>query len=255
MVIALTPIREGDLWSGSTWTVEDENALAGLLARVAIGQARVAERILHEDGLVDINYPMGGYESARNLLKLGPSGDPAHRDGWMFQVISWIAAHRAGRPGMIRSPHMRHADKGLDGLLVEFDDTEIARVVISEEKATGNARTMVRDRVWPEFQDFETGRRDAELVDGVSTLLAGAGHPNPDAVVAAILWTEKRAYRVAVTIDDTHASEKGLNEPRRICRRLQLLSRMEHHEQDNEQVFPRSARACRSPGSGQSRAA
>lgn len=210
MVIALTAIREGDLWSGSTWTVEDENALAGLLARVAIGQARVAERILLEDGLVDINYPMGGYESARNLLKLGPSGDPAHRDGWMFQVISWIAAHRAGRPGMIRSPHMRHADKGLDGLLVEFDDTEIARVVISEEKATGNARTMVRDRVWPEFRDFETGRRDAELVDGVSTLLAGAGHPNPDAVVAAILWTEKRAYRVAVTIDDTHASEKGL---------------------------------------------
>jgi NitT/TauT family transport system substrate-binding protein len=26
-----------------------------------------------------------------------------------------------------------------------------------------------------------------------------------------------------------------------VCRRLQLLSRMEHHEQDNEQVFPRSA--------------
>lgn len=29
-------------------------------------------------------------------------------------------------------------------------------------------------------------------------------------MVAAILWTEKRAYRVAVTIDDTHASGKGL---------------------------------------------
>lgn len=24
----------------------------------------------------------------------------------------------------------------------------------------------------------------------------------------------------------------------RVCRRLQLLSRMDHHEQDNEQVFP-----------------
>jgi hypothetical protein len=30
----------------------------------------------------------------------------------------------------------------------------------------------------------------------------------------------------------------GLLEPRRFFRRLQLLSRMEHHEQDNEQVFP-----------------
>ena len=36
----------------------------------------------------------------------------------------------------------------------------------------------------------------------------------------------------------------GITEALRLCRRLQLLSRMEHHEQDDEQVFPRSARAC-----------
>lgn len=32
-----------------------------------------------------------------------------------------------------------------------------------------------------------------------------------------------------------------LFEPRRVCRRLQLLSKVEHHEQDNEQVFSGSA--------------
>lgn len=207
MAIALTPVREGELWTGSTWVVDDGDALAALIARVAIGQSRVAARILGEDGLVPDDYPMGGHESARHLLRVGPNGDAAHRDGWMFQVISWIAAHRANRPGLIRSPHMRHADKGLDGLLVEFDDAQIARVVISEEKATKNARNMVRDKVWPEFRDFETGKRDAELIDGVSALLAG--RPDSDAMVAAILWKEKRAYRVAVTVDDTHSSAEG----------------------------------------------
>ena len=36
-------------------------------------------------------------------------------------------------------------------------------------------------------------------------------------------------------------SNNRISEPHWGCRRLQLLSRMEHHEQDNEQVFPRSA--------------
>ncbi|WP_298938569.1 hypothetical protein [uncultured Ruegeria sp.] len=37
-------------------------------------------------------------------------------------------------------------------------------------------------------------------------------------------------------------------EPHRVCRRLQLLSRVEHYDEDNEQVFTRSARACRADG-------
>ena len=31
---------------------------------------------------------------------------------------------------------------------------------------------------------------------------------------------------------------QGGLDPPRVCRRLQLLSRMKHHQKDNEQVFP-----------------
>jgi hypothetical protein len=39
----------------------------------------------------------------------------------------------------------------------------------------------------------------------------------------------------------TFVSQTMNNEPHRVCRRLQLLSKVEHHEQDNEQVFSGSA--------------
>ncbi len=104
---------------------------------------------------------------------------------------------------------MIKADKGLDGLIVEFDDDDVARVIICEEKATENARQQVQSAVWPEFKEFETGARDNELVATVTALLERSDVPDPDKTVAEILWQDIRAYRVAVTVGDGHSSDAG----------------------------------------------
>lgn len=209
MVISITPAGEKDCWSGSTWTVDSEDALANLIARVAIGQARVVERVLHATDALQPGYPTGGFEGARDLLSVEAGKDPYHRDGWVFQVIAWIAAHRQDENALIRAPQMIKADKGLDGLIIEFDDEDIAWVIICEEKATENPRQKVQSAVWPEFKNFETGARDNELIASVTAVLERSSDPDPDRTVANILWQNKRAYRVAVTVGEKHSTKAG----------------------------------------------
>lgn len=209
MPISFTPINEEDCWSGSTWTVDDEDALAAMIARVALGQSRIVEHILKATDALPADYPTGGFAGAKKLLTVEDGADPYHRDGWVFQVISWIAAHRQNADALIRAPQMIKADKGMDGLIVEFNDGNVARAVICEEKATENARQKVKGAVWPEFANFETGARDNELVATVTSLLERSRYPEPDKTVADVLWSKTRAYRVAVTVGKGHSSEAG----------------------------------------------
>ena len=209
MPISITPVGEKDCWSGSTWTVDDADTLADLIARVAIGQSRVVERVLRATDALPSGYPKGGFAGARDLLSVETGKDPYHRDGWVFQVISWIAAHRQDGEALIRAPQMIKADKGLDGLIIEFDDDDIAWVVICEEKATENPRQKIQSAVWPEFEVFETGARDNELIASVTALLERSNDPDPDRTVANILWQDKRAYRVAITVGESHSTAPG----------------------------------------------
>ncbi|OMP95552.1 hypothetical protein [Raoultella terrigena] len=209
MPISFIPIAEEDCWSGTTWTVDDEDKLAELVARVAIGQARVVERTLRATDALAQGYPKGGFEGARELLSVKSGQDTYHRDGWVFQVISWVAAHLSYRNAQIRAPQMLKADKGLDGLLIEFANDELARVVICEEKATEHPRQKIQSAVWPEFEIFEAGARDNELVASITSLLERSNCSDPDSVVANILWQDKRAYRVSVTVGKGHSTVAG----------------------------------------------
>jgi len=209
MSIALTPYLSGSLCHGHTWVVPDLVDLADQLASVALGQSFHVERILAGTGIRPVATSTNAAKSGIQLLTADT--DPWHRDGWMFQVMSWIAAHAAAPAGLIRGPQMIHADKGFDGLKLEVDQSSgiVTAAVIFEDKATENPRSTIRDEVWATFESLEGGAQENVLTAEVATLLANQKKIDADLAIQNIIWKTARHYRIAVTVSDTHASEEG----------------------------------------------
>jgi hypothetical protein len=209
MSITLTPYRHQQLCYGHAWTIDNEDILAGQLASIALGHALHVQKILSGAGLSSGNATQNQIVGALELLTVQGT-DPWHRDGWMFQAMSWIAAHRATPGGIITFPHMIHAHKGFDGLQIELDRAtgRVVAAVIFEDKATDRPRDTIRD-VWTDFKELETGARENVLVADVTTLLRTQPGINADAAIETIIWKEVRRYRVCITVGDTHANEHG----------------------------------------------
>jgi hypothetical protein len=197
-------------WSGSSWTIADDDELATLVAKVALGQARYVRRVLKETGFAVPDPKETELAGAIKLLTANNPKEPWHRDGWLFQVMSWIAANLQDPVSLIAPPHMIHAHKGFDGIHVTVDPktSEVTSVVICEEKATENARNMVT-RIWKEFGEMQNGDRDNELAAKVTRLLETAKDVDVDAAVETIVWKNARHYRVSITVGDDHNHAAG----------------------------------------------
>jgi hypothetical protein len=139
-----------------------------------------------------------------------------HRDGLVFQAISWVAARQLA-PGdaLMRAPHVRPADKGIDGVLIERPCAArpVWRLVVSEDKATDYPRDTVRDEVWPEIVAFERGDRDREITSEASALAGALSDPaEVDALLGHVLWSEHRQYRVSVAVGAEHEPNAGADQ-------------------------------------------
>ncbi|WP_116653551.1 hypothetical protein [Pelagibacterium sediminicola] len=210
MPLEFTDIKGDPVWSGSSWKVVDDDDLARLIARVALGQSYFVERILKETGFAGPKAQENMLAGAIELLTAVNPDDPYHRDGWMFQVMSWIAAHLQNRTSLIREPHMIHAHKGFDGIHVKLNpDTKLVNfMVVCEEKATENARKMITGKVWPEFRSLEKAERDHQLLSELIGLLRLHPDANIDNAVEQIVWKDARSYRVSITTEDGEDLEK-----------------------------------------------
>ena len=77
-------------------------------------------------------------------------------DGWLFQMISWLqlANQYKGDIFFQQSPHSQPSMHGIDGFAVKLTpNNTIERIVITEDKCTENAKTTIRDKVWPPNSD------------------------------------------------------------------------------------------------------
>lgn len=181
-----------------------------------MGQYRHVSQIL--EGL-SVNAPKGSKAHAENAItkmQVAQNGDPWQRDGWIFQIISWIAAaqQKTGKV-VLKPPHIFHAHKGFDGIQLELSDDgqSVVAIVIFEDKATDKPRDTIREDVWPGIVGIEAGDRVAELTHEASGLLEGQQHLYPamdvDAAIDRIFWQEARRYRVSITTGTTHKEEKA----------------------------------------------
>ena len=198
---------------GRYWVLKDLDALALAIADLALGQWAHVEAILRTSGdwiEADANYAI---DAAVHDLTVPAGKDPWHRDGWMFQMISWIVAVEAGA-GPARPPQMDLASKGFDGLHLRTsrDGSKIKRLIIFEDKATDSPRDTVRDDVWPSFAKLEKGERNHALAAELAYLVERVEGADPREAVNQVMRSpEGRAYRVSITVGRHHGNAPEFN--------------------------------------------
>ncbi len=212
MPITLTPYTSGELCQGHTWVITNEDLLAQVVAKVLMGKQLHVEKILKGLSGSRVSFRDNVVNDAINKLTLEDNEDPYHRDGLIFQIFSWVTAHKSkSDTSVLRAPHLVKAQKGFDGLQININDGNVSDIIIFEDKATENPRKTIREKVWPEFNEFYLGERESELQQEVTTMLS----MRPDIVndleeaIETIFWEQARKFRVATTASQSHMSAEG----------------------------------------------
>ena len=191
MPIQLAPIPTNALFSGYIWKLKDEDQLARLVALILLGRFLHVEKILAKLKPKNPLVQKKARDEAKAKLVVKPGEDPWHRDGLLFQSISWVAAHRASGAGtsVFSLPHQIPAHKGFDGLQIELNkQKKLSGLIIFEDKATDNPRNTITQQVWPELELLHNDKRQTEVMQETTALLQRAKVDDPDELIEGIIW-------------------------------------------------------------------
>ncbi len=207
----------------SRWYIADENTFVEVLAWLYLRKPLHAKRVIAELAPGVAGFPGNEHQNAIRLLQVDLSDIAAdlagtdqqkvasaehkrvariaHRDGLLFQHISWISAAIQFPTARAKPPHVRKADKGFDGLIIELSpgQTALTKLIICEDKASENPRPLVTSSIWPEATSIFSGDRDLEILDAVTAMLESVDEKLREEALASITWDRIRKFRVALT--------------------------------------------------------
>lgn len=193
---------------GVTFTISDADALAHAIAHVLVQEYALARSILSGDATADEGdvIELDADEIDDIVCRRLKPSDVYHRDGFLFQLMMWLAAHLDLDDGdLVALPHTQASAKGQDCIVVHRAGNAVVALSICEDKATVNPRDTVRDEVWPEIRAYEAGGRRDELRSNIIATLGLGGIPTSEAtaLIRRISWEGKRRYRVRLTLEST----------------------------------------------------
>ncbi|MDZ4394471.1 MAG: hypothetical protein U1B82_16045 [Cypionkella sp.] len=137
-----------------------------------------------------------------------------HRDGHLFQYVSWVVARLTSPTSILTPPHVRQADKGFDGFIIELDKAQkrVLKVVLCEDKASEDPRKLITKSVWKEITSIQEGEREDEVSSALTTLLKAVPDLSDEELedaVDVIFWEKIRQFRVSVA---TGEDQRGAND-------------------------------------------
>lgn len=210
MPIIITNIDYSPLVIDYEFEIVDEPLLASQVGELLIGNYL---HIIHVINQLSSQAPQTPNAVITNIINKLASTSTEKRDGWLFQMISWLALvyKHSGERFFTQQPHGAPAHHGIDGLAIIFTNKNtIDKIIICEDKFTDNPRNLIQREVWPEFELFEKSHKDHVLVSTFSTILQ---HLNAGQVFQQIqndiFNREFRVYRVGINRLETHNDEKG----------------------------------------------
>ncbi len=202
------------------YEVTDKDLLAKWIAELCLGHYRQIRKIIED---IAPNYPTTEDDAIDDIVsKLTlPAGAKTRnlyrRDGWLFQMMSWIALNVdlhdkfSNDKIFMAPPHTAPGQHGLDGLAVVLDDKKLlGAIIITEDKCSEKPRGIVTSQIYPEFVRFEKGASKNRIVTGVTSLIEPVdGGDVIDAVQNDIAKKDYRKYRIGLTRLNEHDDFDG----------------------------------------------